>query len=323
MPDLVAIMEADIPTQRHVPKAARAAWAQCLARALCEAASENTSAAWTRLLLLPKAVLCPPPRGGTARRDHTAQFTLRRCRRWLAGERAGLWQAPARRERWREADGPEAAQAHRHRRCCALAGEEELSRACSALVEPEALVIDDEVVAKLRRKHPQAPPARPALASMGPPSRAVVPDLSAESVVRAARAFRRGSAPGPSGLRGDHLREALATAHGDEVAAHLTQAVRLLVAGDMPTDIAPHLAGARLFALIWRRLTPHCSRGDASALGGQVSLRCCEGGRPAPFGSAAAWRGHAAWDRGHHPRCATMARAEHWLCYKGAAQGRL
>ena len=110
-------------------------------------------------------------------------------------------------------------------------------------------MIDDEVVAKLRRKHPQAPPARPALASMGPPSRAVVPDLSAESVVRAARAFRRGSAPGPSGLRGDHLREALATAHGDEVAAHLTEAVRILAAGDVPTDIAPHLAGARLFAL--------------------------------------------------------------------------
>ena len=107
MPDLVAIMEPNTPTQRHVPKAAQAAWAQCLARALCEAASANTSA-WTRLLLLPNAVLCPPPRGGTARRDHTAQFTLRRCRRWLAGERAGLWQAPARRERRREADGPAA-----------------------------------------------------------------------------------------------------------------------------------------------------------------------------------------------------------------------
>ena len=104
-------------------------------------------------------------------------------------------------------------------------------------------MIDDEVVAKLRRKHPQAPPARPALASMGPPSRAVVPDLSAESVVRG------GSAPGPSGLRGDHLWEALATAHGDEVAAHLTEAVRILAARNVPTDVAPHLAGARLFAL--------------------------------------------------------------------------
>jgi hypothetical protein len=76
-----------------------------------------------------------------------------------------------------------------------------------------------------------------------------VPDIAAADVVAAVRSFRRGSAAGPSGLRGDHLREALGSAHGDEVAAHLAEVVQLLVRGDAPLEIAPHMAGAALHAL--------------------------------------------------------------------------
>ena len=93
---------------------------------------------------------------------------------------------------------------------------------------------------KLRAKHPRAQPARAALLPLGPPARTDVPDIAAADVVAAVRSFRRGSAAGPSGLRGDHLREALSSAHGDEVAAHLAEVVQLL---------APHIAGAALHAL--------------------------------------------------------------------------
>lgn len=50
-------------------------------------------------------------------------------------------------------------------------------------------------------------------------------------------------------MRGDHLREALATAHGDEVATHLAAVVQLLVSGQALLELAPHLAGACLHAL--------------------------------------------------------------------------
>ena len=50
-------------------------------------------------------------------------------------------------------------------------------------------------------------------------------------------------------MRGDHLKEALATAHADEVLVHLTGVVQLLVRGDAPADLAQHLAGATLHAL--------------------------------------------------------------------------
>ena len=243
LPELSAIFAADVPTVRHVPRAARGPWAQCLARALHDAAELNSVGAWQRLLLLPKAVLRPPPRGGAARREQAAQHTRRRCQRWLEGEMAALWElGPARQRKRRASDGDEAV-ARRHARCCSLAAEGELSRACAALVDPQPLEVDDAVLDKLRAKHP------PALASMGPPARGLVPDLTADLVAAAVRKIRRGSAPGPSGLRGDHLREALATAHGDEVAVHLANVVGVLAAGDVPVEVAAHLAGGTLFAL--------------------------------------------------------------------------
>jgi hypothetical protein len=85
----------------------------------------------------------------------------------------------------------------------------------------------------------KASPARPA----------VVPDITADQVAQAVRGFRRGSAAGPSGLRPDHLREALLTAHSDEVSAHLSALCALLAKGEAPAVVAPHLAGASLHAL--------------------------------------------------------------------------
>ena len=62
--DLAPLFQSNIPVLRHVPKAARGLWAQCLARALAAVAHHNSMAAWQDLLMLPKAVLRPAPRGG-------------------------------------------------------------------------------------------------------------------------------------------------------------------------------------------------------------------------------------------------------------------
>ena len=250
-PDLADIFAAKLPVLKHVPRAARGAWAQCLACALAHVATVNTVAAWQQLLMLPKAVLRPAPRGGAHRRDQAAQFTLRRCQRWLEGEREELWEdaVPRRRRQAVEVDEA-AALAGRQSRCVALAAEGELSRACAALTSPALLEADGDTVTKLRDKHPQAPPARPCLVQFGPPPQHNVPDISVEQVVSAVRSFRRGSASGPTGLRGDHLREALSSAgHADEVAAHLTAVTHILVRGEAPSELAPHLAGANLYAL--------------------------------------------------------------------------
>lgn len=253
-PGLDDVFGAVVPVLRHVPKAARRAWAQCLARALSQVAATNSPQSWRDLLMLPKAVLRPAPRAGAQHRLQAAQFTLRRCNRWLEGERDELWEPAPCRRRPPAAHlcDEDAAQAHleaQQARCCVLASEGELSRACAALTAPPLLDASGRTFAKLQAKHPQASPARPALLPLGPAPQAPVPEFSVADVVRAARGFSRGSAAGPTGLRGDHLREALASAHSDEVAIHLTAVVQLLARGHAPLELAAHLAGATLHAL--------------------------------------------------------------------------
>ena len=238
------------PVLRHVPKAARGLWAQCLARALGAVAHHNTLAAWRELLMLPKAVLRPAPRGGALRRVQAAQFTARRCSRWLAGGRDELLEAYHAR---RPPPPPPSDEDHFDpavaARCCALASDGELSRACAALATPPLLSKNAGVLQKLREKHPRAGPARPALVPLGPPNQAAVPDITGEHLRRAIQTWSRSSAPGPTGLRGDHLRQASGTAHADEVVTQLCAVVQLLAPGEGPAELAPHLAGATLHAL--------------------------------------------------------------------------
>ena len=84
---------------------------------------------------------------------------------------------------------------------------------------------------------------------LGPSRPAAVPEFEAQAVVRAVRGIKRASAPGPTGLRPDHLREALQTARADEVAAHLALLSHTLARGEAPRSVAPFLAGASLHAL--------------------------------------------------------------------------
>eukprot|EP00973_Karenia_brevis_P060853 8462755-Karenia_brevis.AAC.1 len=51
----------------------------------------NTVSAWTELCLLPKCVLCIPPKKGSSNEQASAAFTLDRLARWEAGERMSLW----------------------------------------------------------------------------------------------------------------------------------------------------------------------------------------------------------------------------------------
>ncbi|CAE7525196.1 unnamed protein product, partial [Symbiodinium sp. CCMP2456] len=185
MPTLEEVMGHGAATVRHVPRLARAAWSQCLARTLAATHSRNTVQAWVELLMLARCTLVAPSRGGAK---------------------------------------------HRHQ---------------AALPAPVPASL--EALAELRDKHPAA--AAPDLAVLGPARPALVPEFDAEAVIKAVRSFHRASAPGPSGLRPDHVREALATPHGDEVIAHLVSLSNLLARGEAPAAVAVHFAGASLHAL--------------------------------------------------------------------------
>ena len=183
LPSLDGIMELDVPTLRHVPHVARGAWAQCLARAASAAAVSNTVPAWQELLMLPKAVLVAPIRGGARHHQQAALATLRRYQRWRAGEGMDLWkELRARPMATRStADSTTATQ---HSRCCALAAEGELSHACAALTEPAPLPPSQATFEQLSAHHPQS--AMPDVSRLGPPRPAAVPELSSEAVTHEA-----------------------------------------------------------------------------------------------------------------------------------------
>ena len=98
-------------------------------------------------------------------------------------------------------------------------------------------------------KHPQSEPASP------PPEFNSTPPIriTMRQVKKAIQTFKAGSAPGPSGLRPEHLKEALKASNiqrSNKVLNSLVTFVNNLSAGSLPTTIAPYFCGARLFAAV-------------------------------------------------------------------------
>ena len=86
------VFEANIPTKAHVPQGARKLWAQCLVGALAQVHQYGDLRAWVELLMLPKAVLRSPIRGGKKNKQKLDGETKERCRVWLEGKRRELWE---------------------------------------------------------------------------------------------------------------------------------------------------------------------------------------------------------------------------------------
>ena len=103
-----------------------------------------------------------------------------------------------------------------------------------------------EVMDEMLSKHPQSgPPSIPA-DPVPPPVQVVCVDI-----VRALRSFPSGTAPGPSCLRANHVKEAVFCPSPDRAnfaLQGLVGVVNLLCAGRAPPSILPYLCGATLLA---------------------------------------------------------------------------
>ena len=77
--------------------------------------------------------------------------------------------------------------------------------------------------------------------------------LTSNQVFKAIWGFKAGTAPGPSGLRGEHLKEAKAVrteGRGAATVGALTRFVNILAKGSIPREVSPFFFGANLFALV-------------------------------------------------------------------------
>ena len=114
------------------------------------------------------------------------------------------------------------------------------SQACEALVSTGLASDSAATRSALQAKHPVGSPVPSELEGIP----ASLDRFLGKDVLTALRGFPRGSSPGPSGLRAQHLVD---TVSGPEQAAALqalTNVVHLLAEGRAPRELAQHLAGA-------------------------------------------------------------------------------
>ena len=168
--------------------------------------------------MLPKCVLIAPPRQGKSHKSETSNFTKLRCERWLAGERRELWADGPGANRKRQkpkspSPGSQACVERRHQRCLELAADGQYSKATSALVSSGLVERDKHSEQVMRDKHPTAQKT-PCLADLVAPARSQVPEFDRPLVRKMVKSFARGTAPGPSGLRAQHLKDAIRSTHG-------------------------------------------------------------------------------------------------------------
>lgn len=206
LPSLTAIQGAKTATLRHVPSAARHTWCQVLTRALSSAAHNNDDKAWRELLMLPKCVLRAPAR--------CRPYTLDRLHRWQDGERLSLWESRSSQHKGhRSPHGPE----QRRALAASLAREGFDRKACAALVSNGLCDPTTKTFEALRALHPSQP--APAVPSMN--ELPLGPEIASEVVARCLRSFPAETAPGPTGLRIQHLTEASVAGSSEALATLL------------------------------------------------------------------------------------------------------
>jgi hypothetical protein len=262
LPLLGEVMATRVRTLKHIPKKARQLWAQALTQAIALVNETQSVEAWTQLMMLPKATLLAPPRGGKRHRAQAATYTLDRLACWQAGERATLWEDVTGKQSQKR-QKPETSE-DRRKRAEALCREGFDRKACASLISNGILPESPDTRDALKKLHPaKSAPTCPVLSTL--PAAEEIPLHVVEKVLKS---FPLDSAPGPSGLRIQHLLEALTPATRTPLLEQITALSAALAQGAAPSEVAPHLAGAGLMALskpsggvrpiaigeIWRRI---------------------------------------------------------------------
>ena len=146
------------------------------------------------------------------------------------GERAALWPRAPKQGKPRGQSTP--LQEELELRAEAYAGEGMLGKATGVFKGERPAAVDASSTADMRAGHPEARGAEAErCARLRRAAAAAAPIVLPEDVVKGIRGFPEGSAGGMSGLKPQHLKDALVRGQADEVSRALTDVVNLLASG--------------------------------------------------------------------------------------------
>jgi hypothetical protein len=248
---------ARINTMLHVPRVLRSTWNQLLCQEVKGFLARRSKLAFQRLCLLAKSILCASPRGGKAHLRKLQTTVKQRMDRWRSGDLAGLWeealktQLCGRKQARSESVAADELDPRVVERVITAAAEGALSKACQVLSQETKLAdLDEATFLQLERLHPLGPevvvePAPPCIHPFGEEG------VTTKSLLRALKSFKPLTAPGPTGLRMNHIREALDASLTDRNVwlAALQDWVTTSASGQLPCWCAPDYCAARLVPL--------------------------------------------------------------------------
>ena len=183
------------------------------------------------LLLIPKLCLCSPPRGGNGRSEG---YTAGRLKKYLAGDIEDLLRTFHRGmfKQGQENDMGEGIPQYMEEIVNDLVNANNTSKATKVLASQGVAPYGVETFEELKSKHPQGDEIITPI-DLPPPIRVEV-----KAVRDSIASFAPRSAPGPSGLRAEHLKHAIEGDSTKELIGHITSFVNRFLSASVPQFIA-------------------------------------------------------------------------------------
>ena len=202
--------------------------------------------------MFPRVILPAPARRRQSDAYSQARVVKERLSRWRKGEYKQLWveavdSCKARpQSRKKTAQPQEQTQEELNaKRATKLGQDGQFTRALQSLCSSGMAKNNRELLNEMKRKHPPAPNRR--AFSYQPESDSPQMIFSQAQVVKGINLFKRGSAPGPSGLRAKHLKAIIKSAppnRVDKATEAITKLVNTMAAEKVPEAVAPYLCAA-------------------------------------------------------------------------------
>ena len=246
--DVWKILRSTPTVLKHIPRAFRHQFGGELANLVRIVAGSKNVFDLVRLELFPRFVLAPLPRGGQRGRSQARHLLQQRLHEWRTTAFpdiiARLVNVPHKPARDRFACDEEHEVERMRLRVQSLVQAGSLSKAAKELVSTGIHQLTPSVLEKLKALHPQA-------ALPSPSAAADAPEFTCENaeVKAAVLSFPTATAPRPSGLRADHLRECIATVSADvadSLLGALTELANRSLNGALPPAFAEYFLAARL-----------------------------------------------------------------------------